>query len=292
LLWEGPAQAGLRYNVYRAAASSEFALLNKSPLPSLSYSDLDVQPGVTYGYQVRAIDRRDQASLPSPTAETSPLPETQEPVFAAPFGENADAVLLDGKTAKGKLHGDARVVEGALTLGVSGFASFDHQPEFDLTHALSVECWVRIDQDSAMPVVLSCGAFHGQGWFVQRYGSAWRWHVAPFSCDGGRGAVGRWTHLVGTYSGTTATLYQDGQQVASIDCYPNRAPWPGPLVIGQYSSAGDSYQVHGRIAGVKIYRRVLRTPEVATHFRNGPPVQSVGTLAPSGGAHGQNPPAK
>ncbi len=67
---------------------------------------------------------------------------------------------------------------------------------------------------------------------------------------------------MGTYDGRKAALYQDGKLVARTDCTPSKAPWPGPLVIGQYSSASSSFQVQGRIAGVKIYQRALRPEEV------------------------------
>jgi hypothetical protein len=48
----------------------------------------------------------------------------------------------------------------------------------------------------------------------------------------------------------------------------NDTPWEGPLFIGQYGAGtGSQYQVHGRIAGVKIYRRALRADEVAKSFK-------------------------
>ena len=76
--------------------------------------------------------------------------------------------------------------------------------EFDLGRAISVECWVWIDRESPMPVVLSCGEFNATGWFVQRFGGGWRWHLGGISCDGGRPAIGRWVHLVGTFNGSQA----------------------------------------------------------------------------------------
>jgi hypothetical protein len=156
-----------------------------------------------------------------------------------------------------------------LQLGPTGFATFHPQPELAPHKAVSVECWVKIDKESPMPVVLSHGAFLSSGWFLQRYGGGWRWHLAPVSCDGGRPVVGRWTHLVGTFNGQRACLYQDGKLAASVDCFPNGTPWDGPLVIGQYSQQADSYQVQGQIAGVKIYARALRAEEAAAKFAAG-----------------------
>jgi hypothetical protein len=271
LSWEGPEPAGLRYDVYRArSGSTEFAKLTREPSPRLSYCDVAVEGGTKYVYAVRAVDRRGQPSGPSRSVEAAPLPVIKEPVFVADFRKGAEARLADGKIVPGKLHADAQVAGGALVSGSTGFATFEHQPEFDLTRALSVECWVRIEKESAMPVVLSSGTFLGQGWFLQRFAGGWRWHLAPFSCDGGRPAVGRWTHLVGTLAGSGACLYQDGVLVARAEGQPNAAPWAGPLVVGQYADQQPSYQVHGQITGVKVFRRVLRPAEVAEHFQAGP----------------------
>ncbi|MBM4044572.1 MAG: LamG domain-containing protein, partial [Planctomycetes bacterium] len=77
-------------------------------------------------------------------------------------------------------------------------------------------------------------------------------------CDGGKPAVGKWIHLVCTFDGQQARVFQDGVQVALKDCKPDRAPWPGPLFVGQYGPApSDPYQVKGRLAAVRIYQRAL-----------------------------------
>jgi hypothetical protein len=120
-----------------------------------------------------------------------------------------------------------------------------------------------------MPVVVSCGAFNSTGWFLQRYGSGWRWHLDGISCDGGRPVVGRWVHLVGTSNGREAALYQDGRPVATVACTPNPRRWSGPLVIGQYSSQAASFQVLGRVGDVRLYHRALRPAEVTAAFEAG-----------------------
>jgi hypothetical protein len=271
LAWQGPEVPGIRFDVYRASAGSlDFAKLNPEPLERPSYADLAVEPGTKYAYLVRTRDRRDQESGPSQPVEATPLPEIKEPVFVAHFTRGAEATLLDGKPLQGQLHAGARASDGALELDSTGFATFKHLPEFDLRKAFSLELWVRIDRESQMPVIAACGGFNSTGWFLQRYGGGWRWHLAPISCDGGRPVVGRWVHLVGTYDGKKACLYQDGKLVAQVDCYPNRAPWSGPLVVGQYSAQAEAYQVQGGIQGLKLYHRALRAPEVAANARAGP----------------------
>jgi hypothetical protein len=119
-----------------------------------------------------------------------------------------------------------------------------------------------------MPVVVSCGHWRHAGWFVQRIGGGWRWHVGGIDCDGGKPAPGRWTHLVGTYDGQTARLYQDGRPVAAKAGAASRAPWKRPLHVGQYSGGpGAPYQVFGRIAGLRIYSRALPAADAAAAFK-------------------------
>jgi len=262
---------GVRYDVLRAkAGTQQFEKVNAGPLRTSSFSDLDVDIGTRYAYVIRALDKHGRQSSMSTSVEAAPLPQIREPVFVARFVEQPAATLLDGKEVKGRLHAGATAADGALQLGSTGFASFDHLPEFDLGRAISVECWVWIDKKTEMPVILSCGHYLKTGWFVQRYRDGWRWHLGGQSCDGGRPAERRWVHLVATFNGSQASLYQDGKQVASVACSPTRDPWDGPLVIGQYSGQNAQCQVTGRIAGTKIYRRALKLDEIAAAFRAGP----------------------
>jgi hypothetical protein len=159
---------------------------------------------------------------------------------------------------------------GTIELGSTGFATFAHRPEFDVPKSFSIECWVRIDEETPMPVVLCCGAFNRDGWFLQRYGSGWRWHIAPTSCDGGRPVVGPWTHLVGTFNGSQAELYQDGKRVASVACHSATPALGQSLVIGQYASRGPQYQTNGAVAGLHIYHRALTAEEIAEKAKDHP----------------------
>jgi hypothetical protein len=73
---------------------------------------------------------------------------------------------------------------------------------------------------------------------------------------------------VGTFDGTRARLFQDGQLVAERAGSFHTAPWPGELYVGQYSGApAPSYQVVGGVKGVQIYHRPLRAAEIAAAAR-------------------------
>lgn len=120
-----------------------------------------------------------------------------------------------------------------------------------------------------MPVLVSCGVWQQAGWFLQRLGGQWRWHVGGIDCDGGKPAVGRWIHLVGTYDGTTARLFEDGVPVAEAKGVARSEAWNGPLHVGQYSGQpGAAYQVCGQMAGLKIYHRPLPAQEVLAAANN------------------------
>jgi len=270
LLWRGPDWPGVRYDVYRTQAGSDAAVkLTAEPLDATAFSDLDVELGKRYAYVVRAIDRRGSLSLPAPSVEAAPLAEIKEPLWRTDFGSLPEAVRRDAGRVRGRLHGGAKIDDGVLELGEQGFATFEPLPEFEHRKTFTLECWVRLDRESAMPVVVAAGAFTARGWFLQRYGSGWRWHLSPLSCDGGRPMVGRWTHLAGTYDGRQACLYQDGKLVGTANGLPVRAPWNGPLVLGQYSSQQPSFQVHGGLTGVRLYDRALRAAEVVERFDAG-----------------------
>ncbi len=272
LTWDGPAQARMRFDGYRSQPGSEKARkLNAEPVAQPSFTDYDVETDTKYVYTIRAVDRRSAASTPSKPAEASPLKEIKEPVFDVEFGEKLQATLLDGKRVDGRLHEGAKLADGGLSLSEGGFATFAHLPEFDVARAISVECWLFMEKESPMPVILSCGAHNSTGWFLQQYQGRWRWHVAPTSCDGGGPALGRWTHLVGTFDGHRAHLYQDGKPVGSAACDTAAVRHGGPLVIGQYASQTAQYQTRGQLRGVKIYARVLRPSEVAAKFKSGAP---------------------
>jgi hypothetical protein len=260
------------FNLDRAAEGSDkFEKLNAEPLASRIFRDDNAAASVAYRYTVRAVSRRGIESAPAPVATATALPESRAPVFVAAFGGRTD-VASGSALARPALRDGAKLAGGALVLGNNGHAEFPHRADFDLRKRLSVECWVRFEQPSQMPVVLSCGHFNGKGWFIQRFGRGWRWHLGGVSCDGGLPApMGKWIHLVATFDGKLARLFQDGVEIASKECDPDRAPSTEPLRVGQYSGVSDPYQVHGQIAGVKIYRRALSAEEAAANFRNTTP---------------------
>jgi hypothetical protein len=273
LQWNDDSPTSLRYHVYRAeAGTDQFKRLTSEPTPELRYRDPHAKPSIEYAYTVRAVNRHGIQSDVSEVSSAAALPEIKEPVFVAAFTNNGDASLRLGSVVKGTLHAQARVAGGVLDLSAGGHATFAHQETFDLDRSLSVECWVNMAEGGQMPVVISCGRWNEAGWFVQRFGSGWRWHVAGIDCDGGRPEAGRWTHLLGTFDGQVTRLYQNGELVAERAGAATTKPWTGPLMVGQYSGGpGTPYQVHGRISNVQIFNRALSEEDATAAFKAGPP---------------------
>ena len=172
----------------------------------------------------------------------------RDAVFEVVFDTNARGQLYDGPAVPGKRHGTAQFSHGELDLRKGGYVTFPHDSRFDLAQPLSIECWARLDQPGQMPVLLSCGQWNQAGWFLQRLGNKWRWHVGGIDCDGGH----------------TARLYEDGKLVGQRVGRSNQTQWSGELHLGQYSAQpGPSYQMTGRLKGVRIYHRPLDASELA-----------------------------
>src|SRR5690606_18872103 len=148
-------------------------------------------PDVAYTYAVRTVSRRGLESEPtSPATATAKL--IREAMFSGRFEQQAKGQLYGGETLAGSLLEAAKADAGILDLSRGGHAAFPNHSHFALTQPLSVECWVRFDAAGKMPVLVSCGVWNQSGWFLQRLGGVWRWHVGGVDCDGGQPAVGRW----------------------------------------------------------------------------------------------------
>ena len=271
ITWEAPLTPGARFNVYRSDASgSVFRKLNSRPILGSEFTDVGLSSDDRYVYVVRSVNRRGKESRDSTQVTASALPERKEPVFVAVFNEDLNAQFIDSSVLKGAAQGSAAVRDGALSLGDNSSVTYPYRDEFDLSARLSVECWLYLDNSDQMPVVISCGRWQDRGWFLQKLGVSWRWHLGGTDCDGGTVPAKQWVHLTGTYDGQKAQLFQNGKQVASVPFHPNKTPWQGPLFIGQYGAGpGPQYQVRGKIAKVKIYRRALTADEVARSFEAG-----------------------
>lgn len=267
LTWQAHEDVNIRYNIYRRTeVSSKFVKLNDRPLGRAEYNDVGLDAELKYRYVVRSVNRKGIESGAGDEVICQVRPEVKAPVFEMSLSEGVGGLLLN-EMCKGTLVGAAKCAGGILDLSSAGHVTFPHSRLFDLTGKLTVECRLRLDSEDQMPVIVSCGRWNDRGWFLQKLGGFFRWHVGGVDCDGGKAVAGQWLHLVCVYDGHLAKLYQNGGQVASVTCSPGQASWDGELVIGQYSGGlGGAYQVKGTISQVKIYRRAIGAKEAAEKF--------------------------
>ena len=264
LWWLAPPGGAAGYHVYRGAPGGPMEKITERPVVGTSWIDAGAKPLVQYAYAVSAVSRRGlEGSACAPSAPAAAL-DRRNPVFRLDLSGGVRGLLDDGSAVAATVHGGAVAADGALDLRRGGHVTFARREEFDLLQPLSVECRVWLDEAGRMPVVVSCGVWNSAGWFIQRLGNVWRWHVGGIDCDGGNPVVGRWVHLAGTFDGRTARLFVDGVKVAEKSGSAALAPWKGAMHVGQYSGRpGPEYQLSGRVADVKIYHRALDAAEVA-----------------------------
>jgi len=250
LSWPPVGVPGLTaYDVYGAQGRGKPVKLNKEPLRTPQYVD-----ATFHGMQ----ETRYAATAYGPNAPERKPPADKYWVSATPKPMRETPVFKLSPTAEGlQLTDGARFEDGVLVLTGNGFAK--RPPLNDLSGSpFSFVLEIMFDEAGAMPVVLGFGKYQGDGWFVQRFGGGWRFHLANTSCDGGSMQVGQWTRLVGTFDGSTARLYQDGKKVAETFIPAMPTPLTTDWRIGQYVQLEPPFQVHGKIRLLEIYDRIVQ----------------------------------
>jgi hypothetical protein len=148
------------------------------------------------------------------------------------------------------------------------------------SNAVSVECWIKVKGstgDHQTFLAHSYGGTHSYCLEFQPDG-----HTVQFALHTGGSCFavsnvtvpfGEWTHLVGTYDGSTVCIYVNGNlsgqnpQTGSLDLV-NK-----PLQFGSHDPAvvGDRNWFNGTIDNVMIYNRSLTAEEIALHYLLPPP---------------------
>ncbi len=245
LRWDEDRPGQYRYRVFQLKNGRVDSELASEPIFANSYT---VVPPTEeeLELQVRTVGRTGKESA-SDSIKAKPLPERKEPVF-----------VLSEAISRGKLHDGAKFADGVLDLSQGGYLEFPNNPDYNVGVRFSFECKVKFDETGSMPIILGNGTWNQSGWFLQRIGDGFRFHVAGIDCDGGASSAGNWMRLLGTFDGKRLRLYQDGRMVAERIATPDRKPWAGPLLIGQYTGGlGPDYQTKGQIKDVRIYQRVV-----------------------------------
>ncbi len=265
LRWDRVAGPVRGYAVFAAEGSGEKRVSGEEPVKGTEYS-VGIEDLAPRRYAVRAVDRARRTGPPSDPVEAAPLPVPREPVFAADFDGPRAATGQEGKPA-----GKARIAEGCLDVREGGWLAYPREEILQAGAPLTVCLWVNVDRIEGIPVLISFGHYDGPGWWLQLIGGKIRFYLPVQKVlDAGAVPVGSWHHLAATYDGERSRLYVDGADVGGREVGPvDPVPWGGELRIGIYSEDAAMFQTHGRIDGVRIWRRALPAGEVRSEFDRG-----------------------
>ena len=204
----------------------------------------------------------------------------RDPAAHWDFNEGKGDVLHDrsGNNNHGKIHGAKWVKCGkghALRFdGVDDYVDCGSGPGLDVRGAISLEAWVFPEGiPRGEPGILG-KQFSSYLLTYYKTGPCY-WYI----CEGANHcktslSVGRWSHLVGTFDGTTVKLYLDGRLCSSRTSRFKAINPGGSFFIGCVrgdASAGDqAYKRTAQFAGlvdeVRIYNRALSDAEIAAHY--------------------------
>jgi hypothetical protein len=148
--------------------------------------------------------------------------------------------------------------------GVDDYVDCGNSPVFDITSAITVACWVRIDS-----VPANWAGIVTKGDSAWRLSTAWgerRFHFSVTSVNvNGNTTIpaGEWHHICGTFDGSVIRIYVDGVE-------DNKADYAGSIStngfnvwIGANSETSGRWW-DGRIDDVRIYDQALSAEVVAS----------------------------
>jgi uncharacterized repeat protein (TIGR01451 family) len=185
----------------------------------------------------------------------------------------------------GALSGDT-----AATFNGSGAAvTLAASPRLELVNAVSVEAWVRPTAAGQ-----NGGIFEKtvNGWVNSQYMLMLEAGIAKFRVrtssgallpvDGPRLDLNTWTHLVGTFDGTTLRLYVNGALYASAAAQGPIQSGSGPAFIGKLGQ--NLYPFVGSIDEVAVFPAALSADRVRNHYLGGAVTLRLTATATTGGS--------
>jgi glucose/arabinose dehydrogenase/predicted phage tail protein len=284
--------AGYRVERCEGAGCTNFAQVAAST--GTAPSDIQLNPGTTYRYRVRAIDASGNLSGYSDvvTVTTPAVPNLPPGLVGAwPFGEGAGATTADvsGNGNRGTIDRATWTPHGrhGSALGFNGENSTVRVPasaSLDLSSAMTMSAWIQptASQSSWRSIVQK----EADAYFL--HGSS----DGPLRPAGG-GTVGgdvnyvsgptaipvnTWTHVALSYDGATLRLYVNGTQVATRAAGGPIQATTNPLWIGS-NTYGEDFQ--GLIDEVRIYNRALTQAEIQSDMANPILPTALDTTPPS-----------
>ncbi|MBX7168691.1 MAG: PQQ-binding-like beta-propeller repeat protein [Pirellulales bacterium] len=231
-----------------AEVAAETAEAAEGLLHHWSFAAPDATERVSTAAQSRVDDRAGKR----PGLILGPVAWRQETMFA---DSTFDYLQLDGRT-------NSVLVEPQATV--------DRLPQREIT----ASAWVRIDRPHDRGVVIGVvqdSNAGGRGWSLGANASQFVWTLKGTQGErkltrlvGGEIEVGHWTHLVGTFDGSTMRLFVDGQQVAESPAQQGAIQYP-PAAFFEIGALHDRDEYRRLACGlheIKLFTRALNGAEI------------------------------
>lgn len=194
------------------------------------------------------------------------------------FNEGSGGTLYDssGWGNNGAINGAtwATGISGSALYfdGVNDYVEAPNSPSLAInSYAFSIEAWVSpaslVASGTAATIV---STFFGDGYYLRLQSDQIGFHSAG-TLNGAYADVplNTWSHVAGTFDGTIASVYLNGQLVASSQTVgpgPAQVSSPYPLRIGAQPISGN-LPFHGSIDEVTIYDSLLSAQDVQQHYQ-------------------------
>jgi hypothetical protein len=168
--------------------------------------------------------------------------------------------------------------DGAISAtfdGVDDYVAIPSEATFDLTGAMTVAAWIKVDVFDAPEQAIVCKG--DTAWRLQRDAAT---NGVAFTCRGlttNRIASttsvndSKWHHVVGVYTGSQLRIYIDGVLNNSVGTFGFTSTNNFAVEIGRNAEiAGREFD--GAIYDVRVYNRALTATDVSTLYTLGGPV--------------------